>query len=168
MTRKRRTRHHVLEDLSHNHLERYVLHCGYTLEPIAHDYGTDVTIITYDANGEIENGYIWVQVKATDRLNLVRSGTAISFDIQRSDLETWLGEPMPVILILYDATNDAAYWLYIQQYFARMPGFDLASVNKSIAVHLPLTNTVDSTSVRQFREFRDNVLKQVREVIRHG
>ena len=66
--RKRRTREHVIADLSVNYLERLVLRCGWTVERSRHDYGIDLYMHTYNANGEVENGWIRFQVKATDRL----------------------------------------------------------------------------------------------------
>ncbi|MCI0381101.1 MAG: hypothetical protein L0215_26250 [Gemmataceae bacterium] len=46
--RKRRTREHVLADLSVNHLEKYALRCGYAVERISNDYGLDLAIFTFD------------------------------------------------------------------------------------------------------------------------
>ena len=43
-TRKRRTREHVVEDLSENHLERLVLNAGHLLRRPRRDYGVDVTM----------------------------------------------------------------------------------------------------------------------------
>jgi hypothetical protein len=37
--RKRRTREHVIADLSVNHVERMVLRCGWTVERVRRDYG---------------------------------------------------------------------------------------------------------------------------------
>src|SRR5438105_586468 len=70
--RKRRTREHVIADLSVNHVERFVLRCGWTTERTRHDYA-------------------------------------------------WRRELMPVILILYDASEDTAYWLHVQPYFGGRP-----------------------------------------------
>ena len=36
---KRRTRAHVLADLSINHVERHVLLCGFSVDRVEHDYG---------------------------------------------------------------------------------------------------------------------------------
>lgn len=67
MTRKRRTRQHIIADLSVNHIERFVLLNGYSTERVNCDYGIDLIIFTYDANGEIENGQIFVQLLVTSR-----------------------------------------------------------------------------------------------------
>ena len=72
--RKLRTREHVLADLSVNHLERHVVLCGCSIQRMHSDYGYDRIMSTFDVNGEIEPGVVFVQVKATD--NLPRKRTA--------------------------------------------------------------------------------------------
>ncbi len=56
--KKRRTREHVIADLSANHVERHALLCGFSVERVTHDYGIDLWIATYNRAGEIENGQI--------------------------------------------------------------------------------------------------------------
>jgi hypothetical protein len=55
--------------------------------------------------------------------------------IKGADLELWLDEPMPCILMQYDARSDIAYWLYVQAYFARISGFRMAEAGDIIIVH---------------------------------
>src|SRR4051794_6339490 len=98
--RKRRTREHVIADLSANYVERPVLLCGYTFDRVTHDYGVDSWIVTYNRRGEIESGEIRVQLKATDRLRAVDGGRFIALRVERGDVEYWLEQVMPVILIL--------------------------------------------------------------------
>src|SRR5437016_12354570 len=96
--KKKRTRQHVIADLSANHVERQALLCGYSVERRVHDYGIDLVILTYDAQGNVENGEILVQLKATDHPRLLSKGRYIACRIKRADLRTWLHEPWPVIL----------------------------------------------------------------------
>jgi hypothetical protein len=165
--RKRRTRSHVLAELSANHVERYALLCGYSVERVAHDYGIDLVLTTYDANGEIENGPIFLQLKATDAPRRLRGGQAIAVSLRRSDLEHWLQEIMPVILVLYDGPAQTAYWLYVQAHFEAQPGFDLSATGNTVTVHVNRSQMVDETAMRRFARFRDTVLAQVGRVIRH-
>ncbi len=73
---------------------------------------------------------------------------------------------MPVMLIVYDAHRDEAYWLYVQQYFEavrvriRQPG-------RTVSLMVPANNILNEDGIRQFARFRDNVLRQSQEVIRH-
>src|SRR5271156_5006203 len=93
---KHRTRQHVIADLSVNHVERHALLCGYSVERRVHDYGIDLTIVTYDQDGNVENGRVLVQLKATDHLKLVADGELVACRIERVDLRVWLHEPRPV------------------------------------------------------------------------
>ena len=147
-TRKRRTREHVIADLSVNFVERQMLLCGHTVERVFHDYGYDLFSFTFDANGEPEAGDIRIQVKATDKLPGSGKGGGIPFRVDRSDVVYWLTERSPVVLVLYDARQEAAYWLDIKDYFRRLVGFNLFSAGKTITVHLPQTNVFDLNAVR--------------------
>lgn len=167
MPKKRRTRQHVIAEMSANHLERWILLCGFSVERIEHDYGIDLVLFTYDTNGEIENGQIFIQLKATDTLRLQTRQPVISFALTHSDFELWLNEPMPCMLIVYDASEDVAYWCYLQAYFERIPGFDLANAGQSVTIQIPRANTVDETAIRTFAGYRDDVLSQIEGVVRH-
>jgi len=57
-SRKRRTREHVIADLSINHVERFALEAGFTVQRNEHDYGHDLEITTFNEQGELEHGLI--------------------------------------------------------------------------------------------------------------
>jgi hypothetical protein len=80
--RKRRTREHIIADLSANHLEYFILKAGFTMEKFEADYGYDAQLHTYTEAGEYENGTVYIQLKATDNLESYRlkSGT-LSFPL---------------------------------------------------------------------------------------
>src|SRR4051812_19570800 len=69
---KIRTREHIIGDLAINHAERQGLLCGFSLERILHDYGLDLILFTYNSGGELEDGCIFLQVKATERTRPLR------------------------------------------------------------------------------------------------
>jgi len=166
--RKRRTREHVIADLSVNHVERHALLCGYSVEQIRRDYGIDLLITTYDGSGEYENGEIRVQLKATDHLKVVSGGQYITWRVEREDLHGWLGELMPVVLIVYDAQADVAYWLYVQAYFASQPGFNLHKAPTRVTVRIPRANIVNQAAMRQFAVYRNAIRAQTKGVSHHG
>ena len=161
IVRKRRTRERIIADLSVNFVERQALLCGYTVERPRSDYGYDLLLSTYDANGEPENGEVRLQLKATDVLTLLKNRQVISWRILRSDLARWYYDPTPVILIVCDAQADQAYWLNIQRHFSRITGFNLFTAPKSISVHIPIRNVLDLDAVRLFSEFRENAVRQI-------
>ena len=168
MPKKRRTRQHVIAELSANHVERYALLCGFSAERVEHDYGIDLILFTYDDNGEIENGQIFIQLKATESLRVLGDQETISFSVEHSDLELWLKEPMPCMLVMYDALADEGYWQYVQAYFENLADFDLAQAGETVTIHLPKDNVVDQNAIHAFARYRDAVLSQLQRVIRHN
>src|SRR5271166_1084446 len=95
--RKRRTREHVISDLSVHHIEGHVLRCGWVVERMVHDYGIDLELHTFDRSGQVQAGEILLQLKATTRVVVRPGATTVPIRIDRSDLVLWLGELGPVI-----------------------------------------------------------------------
>ena len=162
---KRRTREHVIADLSVNHVERHALLCGHVVERSEHDYGIDLELYTFNSDGEVEAGLVLMQLKASERLRKRAQQTAITFRIDRRDLASWLTQPMPVILVVYDARKDIAYWLYVQSYFRRQKDFNLFAAGKTVTVNIPRANVLNRTAIRRFARFRDRVLEQLKELV---
>jgi hypothetical protein len=165
--RKTRTREHIIADLAVNHIERHILLRGFTLERITQDYGVDLVLFTYNLKGEPEEGVVYIQVKATEKVNLVEGGTAVSFRLDRTDLQIWLAQPMPVILCVYDVAGDVAYWLYVQRYFESQPGFNLFALGATVSVRLPVSQVVDTNAVGTFAQFLAEVQQQIYGKISH-
>lgn len=163
--RKTRTREHIIADISENHFESFALIKGFSTESTANDYGYDIIMSTYDQNGEIENGFVLVQLKATDSLNLIDSGTKISFPVDKRDLNLWLNEFYPVMLVVYDAQNRKGYWLYLQAYFQSISGFSLTNVGSTYNVHIPVYNKVGKGAIGRFKQYKDKLYKQVQNII---
>ena len=166
--KKRRTREHIIADLSFNHVEYFALKAGFTLEKFEADYGYDAELYTYNEHGEIENDVVYVQLKATDNIEhyQLKSGE-FSFPLERQDAELWLNQMMPVILILFDAQNEKAYWLYLQRYF----GQHKLSLNliqtKRFSVHFNEKNQVDDNAISQWRTYKNHLISQLKGVIKH-
>jgi len=149
--KKRRTREHVIGDLAVNHMERQVLLCGFTLQRIASDYGLDCFIKTYNARGEVANGLIWLQVKATDHPRWGRHPDRFAVRVFRKDLVHWIGEEYPVILTVYDPAADRAFWLHVQDEFQRGKVFELPRTGASMMLQVPSGHVVNEQAVREFR-----------------
>ncbi len=159
--RKRRTREHVIEDLSENHLEREVLLNGHLLRRPQRDYGVDVTMFHFADDGTIENGEVRFQLKATDVLKLVEQGTAVSFPIKTGDLHYWALEIYPFILVVFDAQAERAFWLHVQDYVKRHPD-SVNSERKSVSVRIPVSNRLTVESVAAFRKMSLEIVDKLR------
>jgi hypothetical protein len=162
--RKRRTREHIIADLSVNHVERHTLLCGFVVQVLFRDYGIDLELYTFNKKGEAQAEAILLQLKASDQLRLRKGQAPFRFRVERRARARWLAEPMPVILIVYDARKETAYWLYIQSYFRWQEDFNIFAAGKTVTVTVPTGNVVDTSAMRRFARFRDRVLDQTQEI----
>jgi len=122
-------------------------------------------ISTFDSNGYVEEGTLLIQLKATDQIKHNKLKTHLVFTLDKRDLNTWYNEPMPVILALYDAKNDVAYWIYIQQFLRAIKGFKLSTVKKFYNINIPKDQILDTSAFKTFQNFKFNTLKEISSVI---
>lgn len=155
--RKRRTREHIIADLSVNHVERFVLRCGHVVNRVIFDYGYDLFVQTFNERGEIEPGYCQIQLKATDAPNYLTNGRDVSITIERRDWDFWLEETMPVFLVLYDTPQDTAYWIQIQ---ASLLLNNQGATTETITIRLSRENVVNEIAIQTFRERKDEANRQ--------
>lgn len=165
--RKVRTREHVIASQSTVHVEKHIASRGYTAERIANDYGYDLNLHTYGPNGEPESGNVYLQLKATDALKVLQDGDTIAYPIEWAHLRLWRDEPMPVVLVVYDAQADAAYWLYLQEACETSPRLQQTPSGGQVTLHLSKANVVNEQAIERFREFKRIVLDQMRGKIKH-
>jgi Domain of unknown function (DUF4365) len=123
---------------------------------MVNDYGLDEIVRTYSRRGAVERGLIWLQIKATDHPQKLKEPAVVAVRVQRRDLIHWLGEQYPVILAIYDAGLDKAYWLHVQKNFERGKIFELAKA-ATVTVHGPLAQIVNQRAIGQFRRLKVHV-----------
>jgi hypothetical protein len=150
--KKRRTRQHIIEDLGFNHIEKQILLAGFVQRRYYHnDYGFDGCIDTFSEIGEIENLSIMFQLKSTDNISISNQKKACIFDLDKRDLELWLSELRPVILILFDAQKEMAYFINLQEYFNQNKQV-LNNIRKFVRVYLPQTAIFNTKSVKELKD----------------
>jgi hypothetical protein len=159
---KRRTRQHIIADLAANHVERVVLLCGHTAERIRHDYGIDMFVRTYDERGFVEPGYLLFQLKAAERLRHVAGGQQIAIRLETAHLRQWLDEPVPVILVVYDADSDAAYWLDVQQEIGRKSAALKWQKPARKTLRVPARQRFDRSAMEELSALKRAVVKPIR------
>lgn len=164
MRRKLRTREHIIADLSLHHLSGPVLRAGFTIEAHHTDYGIDAHIETFDKDGAVENGLIFVQLKATDDIKNYRLENGdISFPMDTRDLNYWVKEPYPAYLVVYDAKADLANWLYIQNHLMAQ-GIDPAALpTLSLSLRMPSAQIVVADTPAQWRRQKEQVISRMGE-----
>jgi Domain of unknown function (DUF4365) len=147
--RKQRTRHHVIEDLGFNHIERQILYAGFTIQRNTHnDYGYDGLVYTFNEQGEINPFNFHIQLKSTDNIQELKKKTTISFDLSKRDLELWLLSTTKLLVVLYDAQAEIAYFIDLQEYF-KENGLSLNTIRKYFRVNIPLANLFNTHNIKQ-------------------
>src|SRR5439155_9392190 len=86
-----RPRSHALGDLGVNFIEAVVLACGFAVERVRSDYGTDLLVTTV-TNDVVDNGLIRIQSKAHWHVRRLKNGD-VSEPIERRHIRLWLKEP---------------------------------------------------------------------------
>jgi hypothetical protein len=168
--RKRRTRQHVVADIGARHVEWIAAKAGFTAHssPLGADYGIDMSLYTFDSDGYVENEEVKLQVKSSDRLKPVLGGREFAILINNKDLNHWLIEVVPVILILHDVSLERSYWIYVQRYFElKRNHFLLRQPKKSTTIRIPKANILDVRAMRRFAEFKRDVLLQLNGKVSH-
>ena len=162
--RKRRTREHIIADLGVNYVERQVLKCGHAVNRTSpgQDYGVDLVVLTFDENHELENGQIEIQVRATEQVKPLKSRAAFVQRLETAHVSHWVMQPLPVILAVYDASQERAWWLNIQRAAEQQ---QLDDRGEGVTVHIPFSNELTESAVERFRADRDVLLKQLQQFI---
>jgi hypothetical protein len=150
--RKQRTRQHVIADQSVNYVERFILDEGHTAQQTERDYGYDLLMFTYDEEGYVEPGFVAIQLKAAESLQVVGSDYVYDMDIR--DYNLWMQEKFPVILVLFDAGRRRAYWLDVKRYFRenahRLPKHG----TKTLRLRVPAKQPVNRRGITKMRDLK--------------
>ena len=166
-TRKRRTREHVIADMSFHYLGYLIVRCGFTFEANRADYGYDGSIFTFDAEGQIENSYIFVQLKATDNIKMSHDKKHVRFRISKKDVNLWQDEIVPVYLVVFDSIEVRAYWIYLQKYFEQKGIRARKLKTDTITIELDAAQIVNESAIEAWRIDKAAVLARVGQV-NHG
>jgi hypothetical protein len=63
------------------------------------------------------------QLKSTDNIQFSHQKEAFIFDLSKQDLELWLFSANPVLIILYDAQKEIAYFIDCKPIFKKIGWF---------------------------------------------
>lgn len=148
--RKRRTRQHVIADQSVNYVERFILDEGHTTQRLTADYGYDLLLFTYDAQGYPEPGVAFLQLKASETLK--QSGSTYVFDLDIRDYNLWMVGDAPVFLVLFDAVRRKACWIHVQRYFRDDASRRPKKGAKTIRIRVPTRQAFGRRAVAAMRE----------------
>ena len=150
--KKLRTRQHIIEALGLNYVEKQVLLSGNALKRNQdYDYGYDGMINTFDEIGQIDNLTFMIQLKSTDFIEYSTPKMGFTVDLSKRDLELWLKSNVPVLLILYDAQGDVAYFVELQTYFNENRLL-LKNIRKFVRIFLPQESVFNKSAVQELQK----------------
>jgi hypothetical protein len=133
-------------------VERFVIDEGHTALRVDSDYGYDLVLFTYDGQGYVEPGSTFIQLKAAE--SLAASGNHYVFGLDIRDYNLWMMEEMPVILVLYDASQRRAHWLAVQAYFRQDIKRRPKRGARSVRVRVPRRQVVNRRAVALWRDLK--------------
>lgn len=91
------------------------------------------------------------------------SGTDYLYDLDIRDYNLWVKEKLPVILILFDASQRRAYWLAVQQYFSRDVAHQPKKGAKTVRIRVPRRQAVNGRAIATMRELKWAAIRQEQE-----
>jgi hypothetical protein len=150
--RKQRTREHVLADLSVHHVEGIILIEGHTVQRLTSDYGYDLVMFTYDDLGFLEPGLVYFQLKAAEKLQ--ETGNTYFYDLDIRDYNLWIREKLPVILVLFDASRQRAYWRCVQIYFGEDVTRRPKKGAKTVRMRIPKHQALNRKGISKIRDLK--------------
>jgi hypothetical protein len=133
-------------------VERFIIDAGHTAQRFERDYGYDLLMFTYDEDGYLEPGSIYIQLKAAEILS--RTGSGYVFDIDIRDYNLWMLERLPVILVLFEASRRRAYWLHVQTFFREDPARRPKTGARTVRVRVPIQNLMNRRAIAQMRSLK--------------
>ena len=75
----------------------------------------------------------------------------MAFDLSRRDLELWLEDTIKMLLIVYDAQKETAYFIDLQPYF-KENRISIGKDRKFMRVYIPVKNVFTQSVVSSFRQ----------------
>jgi hypothetical protein len=124
------------------------------------DYGYDLNINTFDDEGQIENAYVLVQLKATDCLSFDAKTGEIKHRIDKKDIALWENEPFPVYLVVFDVVQRRAHAVYVQEYLEKVGISAEIMKYESLGIRLR-PQKVTKRTIRQWRATKNEILKDI-------
>src|SRR5262249_42469852 len=120
---------------------------------------------TFDQQGYAEDGFLYLQLKATDVIAPYERQHSFAYPIKMRHLKLWHGEPMPVFFVLYDVARRRAAWLYAQPYFAAHPPRKTNAA--TVTVHVPRKNVFGKRTIERMRQYKAAIVQQIQAGVHH-
>lgn len=122
---------------------------------------------TFTSNQEAEPGNVFIQIKATDRLQVSQDAVTIPFRVEWADLALWREEPRPVILVVYNVVSETAYWLHVKRFCETLTRLQATHHAGTVTIYLHKDNVLDGNATEGFRQYKRVIFDQTRGKVKH-
>jgi len=119
------------------YLQNTINPTGWILRGKDEDYGIDNEIEIVDETGTVTGKVVWLQVKSTRDIKIVND--QVKYRLNIDFLQYVYKCDNPILLLIYDAENDIAYWLWLQRYIYQHEEV-LESNHKTHTINIPAKN----------------------------
>jgi len=87
----------------------------------------------------------------------MRVGRHIHLSVDERDIRAWIGQMHPVILVIFDAQNDRAYWIHIQAYFRSVDPDTGPNIRMYRTIRIPVKNRMNRSAMMNFAEEKNMI-----------
>ena len=126
-------------------------------------YIYDGTIQTFNSKGEYENGVIFVQVKATDKIQYSSKNKGYILRLDKRDLDLWFHEGYPVAIVLFDAKGRNGYYIELHHYFEKNK-LILRNIGDTRTVFIPKENIFDPAGVKKLQTLKNKTHERIKGI----
>ncbi|EHM2545913.1 DUF4365 domain-containing protein, partial [Salmonella enterica subsp. enterica serovar Hartford] len=133
---------------------------AYRCQEDQEDYGVDAEIEII-ADDEKATGFIFkAQIKGQENVSIINDGNIASFNLSTERLNYYMNQlDVPIILVVVDVTKKKVYWCSLQddQSLSSRLAISNSEGKKSIAIHIPCSNTLPDESDKLIQAVMDNM-----------
>lgn len=112
------------------------------------DYGIDAHLEVVDRTGDPTGRLVAAQIKAGDSYLREKTATGYVYRGTKVELLYWLGHTLPVIVILYDAQDNVAYWQSVDS-------THIKETKKGWKMVVPFNQRLGAAAKRELRHLAD-------------
>ena len=81
-----------------------------------------------------------------------KNKNTINLDLAKRDLELWLSGPVKLLLVVYDAQKETAYYVDLRDYFKK-EGIAFDKIKKFVRISIPVSNVLTPQAIKQIPNF---------------
>ena len=151
----KKTKNQEIRDISEALLKKFF--ASWPFNPLPDDYGLDFFISIAQDEVVLEYNFL-VQLKGSDSLDY-KDGF-FNFVMKTKHLQSYIKNPIPILLVIYDVNTESGYWINIQKYCRNILNVQDPNwiAQKTKTIKIPISNQLNDLSL-----IRDEIIQSINE-----